>query len=52
MIGWSIKTLLKTERRSLAKLELLLTAAWCILVAVLEMSVASDDETDSRQRVM
>ena len=50
MIGWSIRTLLKTERMSLANLALLLTAAWCIRFAVREMSVASDDEADSRQR--
>lgn len=35
---------------SLANLALLLTAAWCILFAVLEKSVASDDEAVSRQR--
>jgi len=37
---------------SLANLALLLTAAWCIRFAVREMSVASDDEADSRQRAM
>jgi len=50
MIGCSIRTLLRTERMSLANLALLLTAAWCIRFAVREMSVASDDEADSRQR--
>ena len=35
---------------SFANFALLLTAAWCIRFAVREMSVASDDEADSRQR--
>jgi len=34
---------------SLAKLALLLAAAWCIRFAAREKSVASDDEADSRQ---
>ena len=50
MIGCSIRTLLRTDLMSLANLALLLTAAWWIRFAVLEMSVASDDEADSRQR--
>jgi hypothetical protein len=37
---------------SLANFELLSSAAWCIRFAVREMSVASDDEADSRQRVI
>jgi hypothetical protein len=50
MIGWSIKTLLRTDRMSFASFALLLRAAWCTRFAVREKSVASDDEADSRQR--